>query len=143
LALVKSVLLDTGPIVASLDADDPQHAMVCHRFNSLTGLVVTTGAVVTEAMFFVQNLANGPARLIEWLRGIRAEVVNCFEPERLRSAAYLMARYADAPMDYADATLVACADELNCGDILTLDIRGFRTYCYRKNKKFTLLLQGG
>jgi len=141
LAFVKSVLLDTGPIVASLDADDPQHGMVCHEFSSLTGLVVTTGAVVTEAMFFVQNLANGPARLIEWLRGIRAEVVNCFEPERLQPAAYLMARYADAPMDYADATLVACADELNCGDILTLDIRGFRTYRYRKTKRFKLLLQ--
>lgn len=140
---MKSVLLDTGPIVASLDADDPQHGMVSHGFSSLTGLLVTTGAVVTEAMFFVQNLANGPARLIEWLRRIRAEVVDCFEPERLQSAAHLMARYADAPMDYADATLVACADELNCGDILTLDIRGFRTYRYRKNKKFTLLLQGG
>ena len=52
-----------------------------------------------------------------------------------------MERYADAPMDYADATLVACADELNCGDILTLDIRGFRTYRYQRNKRFKLLLQ--
>lgn len=94
-------------------------------------------------MFFVQHLANGPARLTEWLRAIRAEIVNCFDPESLRSAALLMERYAGAPMDYADATLVACADELNCGDILTLDIRGFRTYRYRRNKSFTLLLQDG
>ena len=54
-----------------------------------------------------------------------------------------MERYADVPMDYADATLVACADELNCGEILTLDIRGFRTYCYRRSKRFDLLLQDG
>lgn len=140
---MKSVLLDTGPIVASLDADDPHHGAVHDRFRSLTGLVVTTGAVVTEAMFFLQNLANGPTRLTEWLCGIHAEIVNCFDPESLQAAALLMERYADAPMDYADATLVACADKLNCGDILTLDIRGFRTYRYQRNKKFHLLLQDG
>jgi predicted nucleic acid-binding protein len=143
LARVKSVLLDTGPIVASLDADDPHHGAVYDSFSSLTGLVITTGAVVTEAMFFLQNLTNGPTRLTEWLRGIHAEIVNCFDPESLQSAALLMERYADAPMDYADATLVACADELNCGDILTLDIRGFRTYRYQRNKRFKLLLQDG
>lgn len=140
---MKTILLDTGPIVASLDADDPQHSLVCECFGSLRGIVVTTGAVVTEAMFFMQDIPEGPARFTEWLRCIRAEIINCFDASSLRASVLLMERYADTPMDFADATLVAAAGEFECGDILTLDLRGFRTYRYSRNKSFKLLLQDG
>jgi len=36
-----------------------------------------------------------------------------------------MARYDDTPMDFADATLVALAEEFGGGHVLTLDRRGF------------------
>jgi hypothetical protein len=41
---------------------------------------------------------------------------------------HLMRRYADVPMDYADATLVALADRLRLRHVFTLDRKGFRTY---------------
>jgi predicted nucleic acid-binding protein len=138
---MKQALLDAGPIVAWLDANDGHHSAVRDKMGALAGKLVTTGAVVTEAMLFLQEAREGASRLTDWLRKMRVEIVNCFDQESLQSAALLMERYADAPMDYADATLVACADALNCGDILTLDVRGFRTYRYRKNKGFKLLLQ--
>lgn len=40
----------------------------------------------------------------------------------------LLRRYADVPMDYADATLVALADRLRLDRIFTTDRKGFRTY---------------
>jgi len=138
---MKQILLDAGPIIAWLDGNDGYHYAVRDKMGALAGRLVTTGAVVTEVMFFLQEAREGALRLTDWLRKMRVEIIDCFDPESLQSAARLMERYADAPMDYADATLVACADELNCGDILTLDIRGFRTYRYRKTKKFKLLLQ--
>ena len=138
---MKLILLDAGPTIAWLDANDPYHSAVREKMGELTGRLVTTGAVITEVMFFLQEAREGALRLTDWLRRMRVDIVNCFDPESLQSAALLMERYADAPMDYADATLVACADELNCGDILTLDIRGFRTYRYQRNKRFKLLLQ--
>ena len=138
---MKQALLDAGPIVAWLDANDDHHSAVRDKMGALAGKLVTTGAVVTEAMLFLQEAREGASRLTDWLCKMRVEIVNCFDPGSLQSAAQLMERYADAPMDYADATLVACADELNCGDILTLDVRGFRTYRYRKTKWFKLLLQ--
>jgi predicted nucleic acid-binding protein len=52
-----------------------------------------------------------------------------------------MAAYADAPMDFADATLVLATDFFGIGDIVTLDQRGFRTFRYGRNKPFRLLLQ--
>ena len=138
---MKTVLLDTGPIVASLDANDPYHELACDGLRGLTGKPLTTGAVVTEAMFFLQDLPGGPALLVEWLIRIKAEIVDCFGFIQLRTAADLMARYADTPMDFADATLVLTAGHLNCGEILTLDERGFRTFRFNRSKPFRLLLQ--
>ena len=39
-----------------------------------------------------------------------------------------MVRYADLPMDYADATLVVLAEELNTNLVLTTDRRDFHVY---------------
>ena len=140
---MRLVLLDAGPAIAWLDANDPHHSVVREKMGDLAGRLVTTGAVITEVMFFIQEAREGASRLADWLRKMRVDIVDCFGLEALQSAARLMERYADVPMDYADATLVACADELNCGEILTLDIRGFRTYRYRRSNRFDLLLQDG
>jgi len=52
----------------------------------------------------------------------------------------LMERYADTPMDFADATLVLAADHLDVADVLTLDRRGFSTYRTSKRRAFRLVL---
>jgi predicted nucleic acid-binding protein len=53
--------------------------------------------------------------------------------------AELMEKYSDTPADLADACLIHMADELNTGDILTLD-SDFLYYRWRKNKHFNLLI---
>lgn len=138
---MKTILLDTGPIVASLDRDDPHHSLVCHGFQNLTGRPLTSAAVITEAMFFLQDVRDGPTHLVEWLRRMRVQVEDCFGFHDLQNATELMSRYADTPMDFADATLVLLAEQSRCGDILTLDERGFRTFRFQRNKTFHLLLQ--
>lgn len=49
-------------------------------------------------------------------------------PASLDRAAALMRRYQDVPMDYADATLVALAEELRANQVFTLDRKGFSIY---------------
>jgi uncharacterized protein len=59
-----------------------------------------------------------------------------------RSAAAVravMRKYRDFPVDFADACLVQLADELNTGDILTLD-RDFESYRWRRTRPFRLLI---
>ena len=51
-----------------------------------------------------------------------------------------MKKYADTPMDFADATLVLLADETGCDHIVTLDERGFRTFRFRSTRRFQLVL---
>ena len=50
-----------------------------------------------------------------------------------------MRKYQDQPADFADACLIHLADELNTGDILTLD-RDFELYRWRKTATFHLLV---
>ena len=53
----------------------------------------------------------------------------------------LMKKYADLPMDLADASLVVLAEELGSGRILSTDKRDFRTYRWKQRKPFRNLLK--
>lgn len=52
----------------------------------------------------------------------------------------LIIKYADLPMDLADASLIILADELGHGRILSTDLRDFRTYRWKNHKPFQNLL---
>ncbi len=134
-------LLDTGPLVAALHRDDPAHRESAEAFRAFSGVMITSGAVVTEAMHFVSRWRNGPSSLIGLLDEAGVEIRDCFTEERLRAAAALMAKYAGVPMDFADATLVLAAEDTGGGDVLTLDRRGFRTYRFRGSRRFRLVLE--
>jgi predicted nucleic acid-binding protein len=138
---VKLWLVDTGPLVAFLDARDPAHAEVADRFSRFTGRLATTSAVLTEAMHFVAASRSGPALLAEFVAVTAMRVHDLSSATDLRAAAELMAKYADTPMDFADATLILLADRLNVFDLATLDRRGFAVYrALRGRKPFRLVL---
>ena len=89
-------LTDTGPLVALLDRNDPNHARCLSAARNLpVGALITTLPCLTEAMYFVGK--EGKLRIHPW-----------DEAEAGRLEAF-MARYTDAPMDFADASLVAAA----------------------------------
>lgn len=51
-----------------------------------------------------------------------------------------MQKYRDLPISFADACLIQMADELDTGDILTLD-SDFEHYRWRKTRHFNLLIR--
>lgn len=133
--------MDTGPIVAYLDAGDPQHEPVAQVLNAFRGRLVTTSAVVTEAMFFLGETTRGPKLLAEFVGASEMRVYDFAGRDELWEAAELMERYGDTPMDYADATLVLLAEALDVRSILTLDRRGFSAYRTPTRKSFKLVLE--
>jgi predicted nucleic acid-binding protein len=134
-------LLDTGPLVALLDRSEPDHHQVQNRMARLTGSrLVTTGAVVTEAFYFLSDVRNGPGSLATFLHVSGTEVRDAFSAEALAAAVRLMGKYADVPMDFPDATLVWTAEMAGADAILTLDRRGFSSFRIGKNRRFKLLL---
>jgi predicted nucleic acid-binding protein len=69
----------------------------------------------------------------------QTEIHECTSVADLTAAAELMAKYADTPMDFADATLVLLARQLKINAVCTLDRHGFRTYRIGR-KAFQLVL---
>jgi predicted nucleic acid-binding protein len=139
LAALKSLLLDTGPLVAYLDKKDPAHDESALSLDGFSGQLHTTSAVISEAMHFVAAGNDGPALLAEFVTASQTLVHNLAQPPDLRAAAVLMAAYSNVPMDYADATLVLLAERLNVFDILTLDHRGFSAYHTRERHALRIL----
>ncbi len=45
--------LDTGPLVAALNRRDPDHSRCVAALTTFSGSLLTTGAVVAEAMYFL------------------------------------------------------------------------------------------
>ncbi len=133
-------LLDTGPLVAALNRRDPAHTRCAEALGGFAGTLLTTGAVVTEAMHFLSGQPDGAEALVGLLDDAQVEIRDCFGPTELHAAARLMKKYTDTPMDFADATLVLLAEETGHGEILTLDLRGFRTYRFRHSRRFQLVL---
>lgn len=135
-------LIDTGPIVAYLDSADRYHDDVAALLEPFRGRLVTSGAVITEAMFLLSDTPRGPKLLAEFAGSSQLQVYDLAQARELWDAADLMERYADTPMDYADATLVLLADALRLDTILTLDRRGFSTYrtTTRRSLKLALTL---
>lgn len=127
-------LVDTGPLVAYLDARDPDHADVADRLERFTGRFATSSAVVTEAMHFVSSDTRGPRLLAELIAGAGIEVYDLSRPPELMHAVELMERYSDVPMDFADATLLLLAEGLGIDDLLTLDRRGFGAFRTRDGR---------
>ena len=134
-------LVDTGPLVAILDRGDSWHPFVRERLSRVSGQLVTTGAVVTEAMHFLRPIPGGPRGLLRFLHDASVVVEDGFRSGFLGEAVSLMEKYADTPMDFADASLVVLAHELEIDRVLTLDERGFRAYRHGRNRQFQLILQ--
>ena len=136
---MRLLLLDTGPVVAYLDRDQPEHIRTVRRLGNFAGQPCTTSAVVTEAMYFVRGVLEGPELLAEFVEASNTLIYDYTQPAGLKSAAALMRKYSDTPMDFADATLVLLADHLKITEIATFDRRGFLTYRTVRGKSFRLM----
>jgi uncharacterized protein len=137
---LKIWLLDTGPLVAYLDKTDKDHAIVVPCLESFNGQLVTTSAVISEAMYLVAGVRSGPALLAEFVAASGLQVNDFSAANELGEAARRMEKYADLPMDYADATLILLAERFGAFDLLTLDRRGFNVFRSSRGKRFSLVL---
>ena len=123
-------LCDTGPLVALVDRDDHHHARCVAALQTLPAQpLLTTWPCFTEAMDLLWRAGGLPAQDELW--GYLADglvVLHIPEAtawERMRTR---MQQYHDAPMDLADASLVAAAERFQLRRIFPLD-RHF--YAYR------------
>ena len=134
------ILVDTGPLVAAFDPRDPDHAGCLRTMKSLGTKWVTTIPVLTES-FHLLRPPSGRTGLMDFVLDGGVSVAALDHPD-LRRCSELMLQYADAPMDFADASLVAVAERSGINQVFTLDRRHFSAYRMRRGHRsspFTLL----
>ena len=101
--------------------------------------LLTTWPAFTEAMYLLGRAGGWPGQEALWRLVLRDDlVVANASPESNRRASQLMERYADRPMDLADATLVALAEERRLARIFTLDT-DFHIYRIKGRKRFEVV----
>ncbi|HVR08632.1 MAG TPA: PIN domain-containing protein [Thermoanaerobaculia bacterium] len=121
------ILLDAGPMVALLHADDGHHQQCKETLRTLAEPLISVWPVVTEAMYLLGFSWRAQDALWEFLerRGVTVVPLELRDFARMRE---LMKKYQDLPMDLADAALVRVAERERIHRIFTLDRRDFLLY---------------
>jgi uncharacterized protein len=129
-------LIDTGPLVALVVANDHRHAWAVEQLKRSPTSVLTCDAVISEALYLLKRERHDPDTLFALIEAgfLRSSFDLAAEHSAIRR---LMRRYADLPTSFADACLVRMA-ELHPGSLIwTLDAN-FRVY--RRNGRHSLSL---
>ena len=136
---MKPVLLDTGVIVSLLDRSEKNHSRCVEAITGLSQPMVTCEAVIAESCYLLRNLAGAQEAIVENIEKGVFQIPFAIS----RSGAFvrrLIRKYRDQRIDFADACLIRLAEELDTGEILTLD-SDFAVYRWKKNKPFQMLIQ--
>jgi hypothetical protein len=133
------IITDAGPLIAILDRDDKDHTACVGALKNVTGPLLSTWPAFTEAMYLLGDRAGWEAQQLLWRLVLRSDLVLAtLDDATLRRSHDLMKKYSTVPMDLADATLVALAEQLGATRMFTLD-GDFRIYRLKGRKAFEIL----
>jgi len=136
-----SLLLDTGGLVTLLDRSQSSHSAFVEFFDGWQGAVVSTEPVLTEASHLLGRVAGGRAACLDFFLAGGVTLIPSTRATLERCRA-LVETYADVPMDFADATLVVLAEDLDTNLILTTDRTDFSIYRISGRRRFKIVPHG-
>jgi len=131
-------LIDTGAILAFLDQDDRWHERCVDSLSTLRLPLATSAAVLTELFHLLRNHPRQKAMAWEFVRSTAVTVL-AIDGADLPALDNLMRKYADRPMDFADATLVHLAEREALTTVFTIDHDDFETYRIAGNRQFRIV----
>lgn len=116
----RSVVLDTGPLVALLSARDPLHAWAVEQWARIEPPLMSCEAVFSEACFLLRSTARGDEAVLGLLR--RGVIkIGLSLTEEAAAIERLISKYRDVPMALADACVVQLAEKLQSPCVFTID----------------------
>lgn len=121
------ILVDTGPLIGLFDPLDPFHQRSVKVLQQIHESLYSTLPVLTEAFHMLNPGSLGADNLRSFVIKGGLSIWSMDERALLR-AFELMKKYADHPMDLADASLVSAAEALRTRRVFTIDRDDFETY---------------
>jgi uncharacterized protein len=134
------LVVDTGPLVATADRADKDHAACRALLEGDEGPLVTTAMVIAEAAYLIDRQL-GPAAeasLYDSILGGELEVAS-LDREDWQRIAELVTTYASLRLGGTDASVITLAERLGTTRIATLNHRHFRIVRPRHAEAFELL----
>jgi hypothetical protein len=135
---VQPILLDTGVIAACLNRRDRHHARCVAAMAKVWQPLATCEAVIVECFYLLQSIPNALDDVLENVAKGTFQI-----PFQISACApqiqEILHKYRDTPADFADACLIHMADQLDTGEILSLD-SDFKHYRWRRTRRFHMLI---
>ena len=122
-----ALVCDTGPLLAALDAADPDHERCARLLVDAEEDLIVPALVLAELDYWCARRLSVESWFI-FLEDVLAGVYRIEPPTRadLERCRQLQARYADLGLGVVDASIVALAERLGEPKVATLDQRHFR-----------------
>jgi predicted nucleic acid-binding protein len=136
-------LTDAGPLVALIDAGNPDHARCREALDQVRLPLLSTWPAFTKAMALLTGVGDERGPRAVWQFLLRDHLVLAqLSDAAIARAARLMELNADRGIDLADATLVALAEERELSRIFTLN-GAFRNYRLNGRGRFEVVPEAG
>jgi len=134
-----ALIADSGAIYALYDSRDRHHAAVADLIDESETIILPM-AILAEIDYLLR-VRLGNRAVLRFLEGIRigGYILEPLTPTDVNRCISLVQTYADLNLGIADASVIATAERLGTGRILTVDERHFRAVRSAKGSPFTLL----
>ena len=135
-----TLVADTGGIYALYDAGDRHHQGTREVVEAYRGPIVVPLPVVSEVDYFLTKyLGQGAA--LDFLESLSsgAFALDHLKATDLERCRQLLVRYAALELGFVDASVIAVAERLHTGEILTVDQRDFRAVGRHRHGPLVLL----
>lgn len=117
-----ALILDTGPLYATLDRDDAAHSACRRLVDAANEPLIIPAPVLVEVDYWIQQRLY-PSVLTALLDDIEtgAYVIEDLLPQDYGRVREVCNRYADADIGFVDASVLAIVERLNEPKLATLD----------------------
>ncbi len=123
-----ALVLDTGPLLAALDAADPHHSACATLITEADEDLIAPGLVLAELDYWCHERLSSAAWLT-FLDDLLAGVYSAVHPNNadLQRCHELQTQYEDLALGVVDASVLALVERLDEPKLATLDRRHFAT----------------
>lgn len=124
---MKTLVCDTGPLLAVLNDRDKHHAASVALFDGFDGALIVPSLIVTEVCYLAQTQvgSQAEARFLDPIVARELTIEHPTEQDWARIA-QLVRQYAGFPLGVADASVIAIAERLNITRLASIDHRHMR-----------------